>query len=330
MWRLFSSVFMGWSLGANDAANIFGIGVTSRILKFKTATLLLGVFVVLGAWFEGSRCMDSLGRFGDIGLNQAFVVTFSAAFAMTILTIMKIPASTSQAIVGSIIGATLIISQPNWVHLLNMAICWILTPVGGAFIAFFMYRVFDFIVSRRKQSTRVMQRFLYVTMVVSGCFGAYALGANNVANTTGVYVNTGMLSPQNGSLLGALSIALGAATFSRKVMDTVGNRITLIGPQGAVIATLAHSITLYIYAHIGVPVSSSQAIVGAVIGIGMVRGIRAVNRSVMRQIAAGWVFTPVLGGIFAFSGVILIEYSDHFITALKSTITVFSILFSCL
>ncbi len=324
MWRLTSSVFMGWSLGANDAANIFGIGVTSRILKFRTATFLLALFVLLGAWFEGSRCFETLGRLGDIGLNQAFIVTFAAAVAMTILTVLKIPASTSQAIVGAIIGATLVASQPNWIQLVTMVICWILTPVGGALIAWLMYMIFDAIVSRRRRSTRVMQRFLYVTMVVSGCFGAYALGANNVANTTGVYVNTGLITPETGALLGALSIALGAATFSRKVMDTVGNRITLIGPQGAVIATLAHSITLYIYAHIGVPVSSSQAIVGAVAGIGMVRGIRAVNRKVMRQIAVGWMFTPVLAGVFAWLGVIVLENTDLFRVCFHASAKVFS------
>jgi inorganic phosphate transporter, PiT family len=257
MWRIAGGIFMGWSLGSNDAANIFGIGITSRLIRFRTATILLSIFVILGAYLEGPKCYGSLQKLGDLGLNQAFICTFSAGLAVLFLTILKIPASTSQAIVGAIIGAAILTSHPNWSQFVTMAICWVFTPVGGAIIGYILYLLFDCIVRRLKQSTRTMQRFLFFTMILSGCFGSYALGANNVANTTGVYVNNGLFEPRTAALIGGVSIALGAATFSRKVMDTIGNRITIIGPQAAVIATLAHSLTVYLYTHIGVPVSSS-------------------------------------------------------------------------
>lgn len=296
---------MGWSLGANDAANIFGTGVTSRLLKFRTAIILLSIFVMLGAVLEGPKCMHSLKNLGDLGINQAFICTLAAALTMTFLTFLSIPASTSQAIVGAIVGATIIASQPNWLQFAKMVLCWVLTPIGSAIIAYILYRLFDWLVSGRLRSSRGLQQFLKITMIVSGCYGSYALGANNVANTTGVYVNTGSLTPLAGSILGAAAIALGAATYSRRVMETVGNRITIIGPQGAVIATLAHSITVHIYTQIGIPVSSSQAIVGAVAGIGFVRGIRAINRKVIRQIFLGWLITPVVAGLIAYCGVVL-------------------------
>lgn len=296
---------MGWSLGANDAANIFGTGVTSRLIRFRTAILLLSTFVVIGAVLEGEKCMESLRNLGDLGINQAFFCTLAAALAITILTILRIPASTSQAIVGAIIGATLIVSQPNWMQFLTMVICWVLTPIGGAIVAYILYRLFELAFADRLSGTRKMELFLKITMIISGSYGAYALGSNNLANTVGVYINTGLVTPLQGAVIGALSIALGAATFSRRVMQTVGNRITIIGPQGAVIATLAHSITVHIYTQIGVPVSSSQAIVGAVAGIGFVRGIKAVNRGVLGQIFLGWLMTPILAGLLAFAGLSL-------------------------
>ncbi|HPQ42111.1 MAG TPA: inorganic phosphate transporter, partial [bacterium] len=217
----------------------------------------------------------------------------------------RIPASTSQAIVGAIVGATILVSRPNWAQFMKMVLCWVLTPVGAAVISYLLYKIFEKLFADRIAGTRQMQTFLKITMIISGCYGAYALGSNNLANTMGVYINTGMVTPMQGAVIGALSIALGAATFSRRVMETVGNRITIIGPQGAVIATLAHSITVHIYTQIGVPVSSSQAIVGAVAGIGFVRGIKAVNRSVLGQIFLGWLMTPVLAGILAFAGIYL-------------------------
>jgi len=302
---------MGWSLGANDAANIFGTGVTAKLLRFRTAIILLSIFVMIGAVLEGPKCMHSLKNLGDMGIDQAFICTLAAALTMTLLTFMSIPASTSQAIVGAIIGATIIVSQPNWYQFGKMSLCWILTPVGAAIIAFILYKLFDWLISGRLRSTRGLQRFLQITMIISGCYGSYALGANNVANTTGVYVNTGMITPLAGSILGALAISVGAATYSHRVMQTVGNRITIIGPQGAVIATLAHSITVHIYTQIGVPVSSSQAIVGAVAGIGFVRGIKAINRKVIQQIFIGWLATPVLSALLAFIGVIIMTYKQN-------------------
>jgi len=311
MWRILSGIFMGWSLGANDAANIFGTGVTSQLIKFRTAIILLGIFVITGAVLEGPKCMHSLNKLGALDINQAFICTLAAALTMTILTFMSIPASTSQAIVGAIIGATIIVQQPNWLQFGKMLLCWILTPVGGAVIAYILYQLFDYFISRRIRSTRSLQRFLKVTMIVAGCYGSYALGANNVANTTGVYVNTGLFSPLAGSLIGAIAIIIGAATYSKRVMETVGNRITIIGPQGAVIATLSHSITIHIYTQIGIPVSSSQAIVGAVAGIGFVRGIKAVNRKVMRQIFTGWLLTPIIAGLVAFLGSAILAYHTN-------------------
>ncbi|MBN1297683.1 anion permease [bacterium] len=307
MWRVISGVFMGWSLGANDAANIFGTGVTSRLIRFRTAMGLLSVFVLIGAVTEGSKCMHSLRNLGDLGINQAFICTLSAALAMTILTVLRIPASTSQAIVGAIIGVTLLVSSPNWKQFGTMVACWVMTPIGAAVIGYLLYRLFDAVLYLRVLNTRQVERFLKITMIVAGCYGSYALGANNLANTTGVYVNTGMLSVTQGAVIGALAIGLGAITYSHRVIETVGNRITLIGPQGAVIATLAHSITVHIYTQIGVPVSSSQAIVGAVAGIGFVRGMRAVNRTVLGQIFLGWLMTPVLAGLLACGGIILMQ-----------------------
>ena len=301
MLTLIGGLFLGWTLGANDSANVFGTGVTSQLIKFRTAVILISIFVIAGAIIEGPKCMQSISDLGSIGLNQAFICTLSAGIAMTILTVLAIPASTSQAIVGAIIGATMIHSTPNYQQLFKMVICWVLTPIGGAIIAFIMYLVVDFFVQRYIQTHRAFQYFLRMAMLVSGCYGAYALGANNVANTTGVYVNSGLLTAQQAALIGGIAIAIGAITYSKKVMMTVGQRITLIGPVGAVIATFSHSLTIHIYTQIGVPVSSSQAIVGAVIGIGLVRGIRAVNKDIIWKIFIGWFSTPVCSGVLAYA-----------------------------
>lgn len=305
MLKLFGGLFMGWSLGANDAANIFGTGVASRLISFRNAVTLLSIFVIIGAVLEGSKCMTSLKDLSSVTIDQAFIATTAAAITMTLLTLFAIPASTSQAIVGAIIGVTWMHRTPNLGQLSKMVICWIGTPIGAAILGFVTYLIFNKFAEKYLNSSRHFQNYIRIAFIFTGCYGSYALGANNVANTTGVYVNAGMLTPQAGALIGGIMIALGAVTFSKKVMYSVGAKITMIGPIGALVATLAHSMTVHIYTQIGIPVSSSQAIVGAVIGIGMVRGIRAVNKAMIVRILIGWVMTPISAGLLAYLGSLL-------------------------
>jgi inorganic phosphate transporter, PiT family len=148
----------------------------------------------------------------------------------------------------------------------------------------------------------VFQAVVTGGLILAGCYGSYSLGANNVANTTGVYYASHTISPLQASVLGGLAIALGALTYSKPVMETVGSKITQLGALAALIATLAESITVHIYTQIGVPVSTSQAIVGAVVGIGLVRGIRAVSQRMLLMIVVGWFATPLVAGLLAYAG----------------------------
>jgi len=102
---LLSGLFLGWSLGANDTGNIFGAAVETRMLKFKTAALIASIFIFLGAVFEGSGPSGTLGRLGSVdALGGAFTVALAAALTITAIVRTGIPVSTSQTIVGAIIG----------------------------------------------------------------------------------------------------------------------------------------------------------------------------------------------------------------------------------
>ncbi len=102
---LSSGLFLGWSLGANDAANVFGTAVYSKMIKFKTAAVLCGIFVILGAVISGAGASDTLGKLGSINaIAGAFTVAFGAALAVYLMVKNRLPVSTSQTIVGAIIG----------------------------------------------------------------------------------------------------------------------------------------------------------------------------------------------------------------------------------
>lgn len=306
-WLISSGLLMGWSLGANDSANIFGTGVASGLIRYRTAVVITAFFVLLGAILEGEKCMNSIGTLTTLSYLEAFLAMTSAALTMTLLTILALPASTSQAIIGAIMGIALYHGNPDFSALIKFATCWILTPLGSIVCSILMYKPLDRLVLRKVKSIIARNRFFLTGILITGSYGAYSLGANNVANVTGVYVVSGLLSPFYGSVIGGLSIALGVLTYSRRTMMTVGKSIVPLDPFSSVLAVFSEAIVLHVFTQIGVPVSSSQAIVGGVIGVGIARDVKTVNFRIVGRIFLGWIFTPAVAGALSWVGVLLLK-----------------------
>jgi PiT family inorganic phosphate transporter len=301
MLSLLGGIFLGWSLGANDASNVFGSAVAARMVKFWTAAILASVFVLIGALLEGQAGIETLKGLTPLNPEQAIVCSVAAAVTVTIMTILSLPVSTSQAVVGAILGVALLNQNVNIPGLGKVVACWIGTPVGGIILSIIIYRVLAFFYNRLNINMFQADSLLRLSLIVAGSYGAYALGANNVANVTAVFVGAGELTVFSAVLLGGLSIDLGILTFSRRVMETVGRRLVKLDPFSALVVLLAEAITVHIYTIIGVPVSTSQAVIGAVLGVGIVKGIRTVERRTLINILVGWFFTPAIAAVIALS-----------------------------
>ncbi|RLB08770.1 MAG: inorganic phosphate transporter [Deltaproteobacteria bacterium] len=300
MWKLSSGVFMGWSLGANDSANIFGTAVATGVVKYGVAIALTAVFVMLGANLEGPKCMATVGGVSRLTQMAAFWCTLATAITIALLTYLAIPASTSQGIIGAVIGAGIISGTADFSKLYKIVVCWLFTPVAGYVFSLFLYRLLGHLMKTAKIGIARKNLFLATGLLISGCYGAYTLGGNNVANVTGVYVSSGMLSARLAALIGGLSIAAGVLTYSRKVMMTVGKGIVPLDPFSAFITMLSEALTLHVFTQLGVPVSSSQAIVGAVVGVGYAGDSRTVSKKMLVKVGLGWLATPLLAGILTY------------------------------
>jgi len=300
MFRLISGVYMGWGLGANNAANIFATGVASKVVKYRTAIILTALFGVIGAYMEGSRGIETYGKLTGMDMNAAFIASLAAAITINILTILALPVSTSQAIVGAILAVGIVNSDVSFTILIKIVLSWILNPIGAAVIAYTLYRILGRLIEAKVKDVRIWSLLMKIGFYVVGIYGSYTLGANNVANATGVFAKAGMVTPKMAALIGGLSIGLGVLTFSRRVMITVGKKITEMSHFAALIAVLAMDITVHIFTWIGVPVSTSQAIVGAVIGVGFVKSSQSVNLKVLRNIGIGWISTSLSSLTIAF------------------------------
>ena len=325
---LTSGLFLGWSLGANDAANVFGSAVGSKMVSFRKAAIIASVFVLLGAVIQGAGASETLGKLGAVNaLGGSFTVALAAAVTVYLMTKFGIPVSTTQAIVGAIIGWNLFTGNHTDNRVMTQIIStWVSGPVIGAAFAILLYIILKAI---KKYSSIHLFRFeSYIRkgLIIVGAFGAYSLGANNIANVMGVFIPSFNLheidlgvfilsSSQQLFMLGALAIAAGILTYSKKVMETVGNNIIELSSEAALVTVLSQALVLFIFSsswlsslfiRIGlppipmVPVSSSQVIIGSVIGIGIYKGARNINFRILGEIGIGWIVTPVFSGILAF------------------------------
>lgn len=289
---------MGWALGTNHVANIFGTAVSSFMVRYRTAVLLAAVFVLLGALYGGRAGIETLSGLTSQTGNTAFIISVAAGMSVTLMTILKLPVSTSEGVIGAILGIGLVNRHIQPGLLTKVFICWVTTPLGASLISIILYIILSRIIRKKELHFLVYDRLMRNLLILSGIYGAYALGANNVANVTGVFYKSGLLNINQTLLIGGVSIGLGALTANKGVIYTIGRKIIPVDAFSAFIAVLAHSITLHIYAHIGVPVSSSHAIVGAVFGIGLIKGIKTVNKKTLLKILSGWFLTPFISMSF--------------------------------
>ena len=321
-------MFLGWSLGANDAANVFGTAVGTRMVRFREAAIVASIFVILGAVVQGAGTTSTLTELGSVdALAGSFTVALSAAFVVFLMTRYRLPVSTSQAIVGAIIGWNFYTNSPtDYKVLLDIVATWVVSPVLAAVFAVLLYILIRYISLRIKMHILRIEIVIRWSLVIVGAFGAYSLGANNIANVVGVYANAlqfpavdlGILTLSGNKVLfalGGLAISIGIFTYSRRVMERIGSDIFKLNSVAAIVVVLSHGLVLFIFSSAWlnslitqaglpplplVPISSSQAVVGAILGIGLLKGGRGIKIGVMGKISLGWVITPLAAALLCF------------------------------
>jgi len=333
---LIGGLFLGWSLGANDAANVFGTAVGTRMVSFALAAVVCSIFVILGAVVSGAGAAHTLGKLGAINtVAGAGMAATAAAVTVYWMTRLGLPVSTTQAIVGAIIGWNLFTDSPTDIgSLIRILATWVICPVLAGIVGALLFKGSEALVHRMKPHLFRLDAYTRLALILAGAFGAYSLGANNIANVMGVFLFSNPFTTfdsdggitfsatQQLFLLGGLAIAVGVITYSKRVMITVGQELVPLSPVGAWVVVIAHSIVLFLFASQTlehwlarsgmptiplVPVSSSQVVVGAVIGIGLLKGGKGIRWRVLSKIASGWVTTPIIACIVCFISLFFLQ-----------------------
>lgn len=219
---------------------------------------------------------------------------FLAGYTITLITLFK-----AISHIGVALG-------PWWSNAIAAGIGLVIAIIGKLFIS----RIKVDPDAERDFHFHTVERVFAVLMVVTACAMAFAHGSNDVANSVGpvaAVVSVAMSGEVDQDavvsiwilIVGAVGIVIGLATYGFKVIRTVGQKITHLTPSRGFAAELSAATTIVIASGTGIPVSTTQTLVGAVLGVGMARGIAAINLRVVRDIFMSWVITVPVGAVLA-------------------------------
>lgn len=222
------------------------------------------------------------------------VYIFLAAFTITLVTILK-----------GLKHIGLKISLDD-AYLLAMVIAIVIAAIGAVAIR----RIQPDPKIEKKDHFYTVERVFGVLMVVTACSMAFAHGSNDVANAIGPLAavisvaSTGAVAAKASLpiwvlMLGGVGIVIGLATFGIRVISTVGKKITQLTPSRGFAAELAAATTIVIASGTGIPISTTHTLVGAVLGVGLARGIEAIDLRVVVRIFVSWVVTIPAGAFLA-------------------------------
>ena len=222
------------------------------------------------------------------------IYIFFAALTITLVTILK----------GlKHVGLDLSLQDSYWLAI-GIAAC--VAVIGAIFIS----RIKSDPKAEKSQHFYTVERVFAVLMIITACGMAFAHGSNDVANAIGPLAAViGIATTGTGAaksalpiwvlVIGGVGIVIGLATYGRHVIATVGEKITQLTPSRGFAAELAAATTIVIASGTGIPISTTHTLVGAVLGVGLARGIDAIDLRVVSRIMVSWVVTIPAGALLS-------------------------------
>ncbi len=263
----------------------------------------------------GGRVVKTLGA-GILplpALPEAFahVIAFSsltaAGLTVLICTGLHLPVSTSHAVTGGLIGGGIaagLHSLINWGETTRIFLAWVFTPVATFLLAMALFSFGRFFklgkTMLRAGNSHLAEKTVKAMVIITGCYMAFSWGANDVANATGVLSGVLDVPPLLLAFAGGMIMGCGVLVWGEKVMMTVGKKITRLNPVTALTAEFVAAVVVHFFTIAGLPVSTTHAIVGAVGGVGLSRGKKAVDSLLLWEIVLTWILTPFFSGSLAF------------------------------
>ncbi len=315
--------------GFHDAANSIATVVSTRVLTPLQGVVWAAVFNFVSAFTFGTAIAHTIGA-GLIDVNRVdnwvILSGLVGAVVWDLLTWwVGLPTSSSHALVGGYAGAAIVkagfsvLIVSGWIKTLAFIL---IAPVLGWFLGSVFVTIIYWVF--RSQTPASADRFFRRGQLISAALYSLGHGTNDAQKTMGVIAGVlftvpayrHLVADANGELIipfwivlmAHAAIALGTLSGGWRIVHTVGSKITKLQPLGGFAAETAGAVTLFMSSHLGVPVSTTHTITGAIVGVGSIRRLRSVRWAVAGSIVWAWMLTiPASGGMAALVyGVILL------------------------
>jgi inorganic phosphate transporter, PiT family len=293
-----------FSIGAHYTGACMGMPYAARAIRLVPALFVMAPLALAGAVLASERVETTVGHGilggGTILIPMALAIVGSA-FALTIVyNFVRLPTSTIQIFVFSVIGAGVALGFPIlWGTIGVLLVLWATAPFAAFAVGYLTLRFWD---SRRApaRATAALGRWAGFGLVTVGAVASFAMGANDVSNASGSLVMTGLFSLLAAGAIGGVGLALGVLTWGRPLLDRVAFDIVQLDTRMATAAQFAQAAVILASVGFGYFTSMNQALVGALIGVGVARRQARTQWKTIREILVGWALGPVSGFTLAF------------------------------
>lgn len=303
-----ASLLIAFGIGSNDASNALSICIGSGIIKLKRAIFLFGILVFLGILLQGQKVMNTVGKnIVDVNLLIAIVALAISSILIIISNWRKLPLSTHQVIIGSLIGSAVASdSTVNITSIITIVISWIISPFVAMSFSFLIYKTLEKTLSNFSffQIEKLLRSFL----IFSGMLISYNTGANELATVLGPLMHSGI--EINRVLLfsiASIMVFSGAILLSHRVIETVGKGITTLDPYSGFAAQFGAGACVLFFTFLGMPISTTYCIIGGISGVGLTKGINTVKLGLLKKIAINFVVTPSLAFLLGYFALKIIK-----------------------
>ncbi len=322
------AVLFDYINGFHDTANAIATSVATRALRPAYAILMAASFNFIGA-FAGTAVAKTIGAglVDDATTTQAVVMaSLLGAIAWNLLTWrLGIPSSSSHALIGGLLGATVIAAGWGALNVEGIVTKVLFPLVTSPLIGFFgalALIVALFWIFRQSARRPLAHRFRRLQVLSAG-FMAFAHGSNDAQKTMGIItlalVSAGLIPggdkveiPSWVIVVSATAISLGTAAGGWRIMRTMGHRVVELEPITGFAAETTAATVIYTAAHFGMPVSTTHVISSAIMGVGTSKGTRGVRWGVARSIVIAWVVTiPATAIVGALAWLVLNALGVH-------------------
>ncbi|MBX4927639.1 inorganic phosphate transporter [Rhizobium binae] len=302
--------------GLHDAANSIATIVSTRVLRPQYAVIWAAFFNFIAFLFFGLHVAETLGT----GIIDPAIVTPQVIFAAlvgaivwnVVTWIFGIPSSSSHALVGGLVGAGLAktgLSSIVWSGLLKTAAAIVMSPMIGFLLALFLILAVTWTFIR--QTPFAVDRSFRILQFASASLYSLGHGGNDAQKTMGIiavllysqgYLGGGFHVPLWVVLSCQAAMALGTLFGGWRIVHTMGSKITRLNPMQGFCAETGGALTLFGATWLGIPVSTTHTITGAIVGVGAARRMSAVRWGLAGNIVVAWIITlPAAAMISALS-----------------------------